>query len=284
MGVMASMALMPVCIGSLTGWRAMIDGAWISTRRMMAPVMGPLPSTGSPRAFTTRPSMASPTGTDRMRPVDFTVWPSSMPSASPSTTAPMESSSRFRARPAVPSSNSRSSLTPHSGSPDTRAMPSPTWITRPTVRASSDGWKPSRCFLRAASMSAVEMVSSAMRESPREKSEKRLDLFETGADGAVDDGVVDGSDGAAQDGRVHDHLHLHLFAGGVGQGGGQAALLVGGERDGRAHRGHRAVLLGGGPLDELGDDGGQVPAPAGAHDEADERDGRRRRLRAEQVL
>jgi hypothetical protein len=32
---------------------------------------------GSPSAFTTRPSMASPTGTERIRPVDFTVWPSS---------------------------------------------------------------------------------------------------------------------------------------------------------------------------------------------------------------
>src|SRR3954451_20929606 len=229
MGVMASMALMPVCIGSLTGWRPMIDGAWISTRRMVAPVMGPLPSTGSPRGFTTRLSRASPTGTDRMRPVDFTVWPSSMPSASPRTTAPMESSSRFRASPAVPSSNSRSSLTPHSGSPETRAMPSPTWVTRPTVRASSDGTKPSRCFLSAASMSAVEMVSSAIRVISLEK---RLDLFQAGAHAAVDDGVADGGDGAAEDRRVDDHLHLYLLAGGVGEGGGQAVLLVGGEGDG----------------------------------------------------
>ena len=32
---------------------------------------------GSPRALTTRPSRASPTGTDRIRPVARTVWPSS---------------------------------------------------------------------------------------------------------------------------------------------------------------------------------------------------------------
>ena len=34
-----------------------------------------------------------------MRPVAFTVWPSSTPSASPSTTAPIDSSSRLSARP-----------------------------------------------------------------------------------------------------------------------------------------------------------------------------------------
>ena len=111
MGVMASMALMPVWRGWPTGWRPMIEGAWISMRRGWAPTIGPLPSMGSPRALTTRPSMASPTGTDRMRPVALTVWPSSMPSTLPSTTAPMEASSRLRARPMVPSSNSSSSLT-----------------------------------------------------------------------------------------------------------------------------------------------------------------------------
>ena len=34
MGVMASMTLMPVCSGSLTGWRSTMPGAWISMRRM----------------------------------------------------------------------------------------------------------------------------------------------------------------------------------------------------------------------------------------------------------
>ena len=35
-GVMASMALMPVCSGSFTGWRPMMPGAWISMRRVAA--------------------------------------------------------------------------------------------------------------------------------------------------------------------------------------------------------------------------------------------------------
>ena len=73
---------------------------------------------GSPRALTTRPSRPSPTGTERMRPVALTAWPSSMSAHSPRTTAPIDSSSRFRARPTVPSSNSSSSLTAASGRPD----------------------------------------------------------------------------------------------------------------------------------------------------------------------
>ena len=62
-GVMASIALMPVCSGSCTGLRPMMPGAWISTRRWMPPTISPLPSIGSPSALTTRPSIASPTGT-----------------------------------------------------------------------------------------------------------------------------------------------------------------------------------------------------------------------------
>ena len=162
MGVIASIDLMPVCSGSCTGLRPMMPGAWISTRRWMAPTISPLPSIGWPSALTTRPSIASPTGTDRMRPVAFTVWPSSISKPSPSTTAPIEVSSRFRARPIVPSSNSSSSFTPQSGKPLTRAMPSPTSVTRPTVRASSEDSNPSRFFFSAAAMSPALRVSSAI--------------------------------------------------------------------------------------------------------------------------
>ena len=88
--------------------------------------------------------------------------------------------------------------------PDTRAMPSPTSVTRPTVRASSDGSKPSRFFLSAAAMSAAESVSSAMSVVPRLRLEAGLQLVEAGADGAVDDGVADGGDEAAEHGRVDD--------------------------------------------------------------------------------
>ena len=61
--------------------------------------MGPLPSMGWPRAFTTRPIMASPTGTLTTRPVRLTTLPSLMPSASPSRTMETLFSSRFWAMP-----------------------------------------------------------------------------------------------------------------------------------------------------------------------------------------
>ena len=71
-----------------------------------------------------------------MRPVARTGEPSSTwaaDSVSPRMTAPIDSSSRFRARPTVPPSNSSSSFTATSGRPETRAMPSPTSSTRPDL-------------------------------------------------------------------------------------------------------------------------------------------------------
>ena len=77
-------------------------GAWISMRRGSASTSGPLPSMGSPSALTTRPSRPSPTGTDedvaggldRRAFLDL-----ADDSPSPRTTAPIDSSSRFSARP-----------------------------------------------------------------------------------------------------------------------------------------------------------------------------------------
>ncbi len=71
--------------------------------------MGPLSSMGCPRALTTRPISASPTGTDMMRPVRRTSSPWLISLASPSSTAPTWSSSRFSAMPAMPCGNSISS-------------------------------------------------------------------------------------------------------------------------------------------------------------------------------
>ena len=70
------MALMPVFIGSFTGWRTTTPGARRSTGLNWAAAIGPLPSMGSPSALTTRPMRASPTGTLMMRLVRFTVSPS----------------------------------------------------------------------------------------------------------------------------------------------------------------------------------------------------------------
>ena len=161
-GINESIDLMPVCIGSCTGWRPMMPGAWTSMRRVPAPLSGPLPSMGSPMAFTTRPSRASPTGIERMSPVERTVWPSWISSTSPSTTAPIESSSRLRARPIEPFSNSSISLTAAFGRPEMRAMPSPTSMMWPTWLASSDGSNPSRFLVSAAVMALVSIVRSDM--------------------------------------------------------------------------------------------------------------------------
>src|ERR1039457_750924 len=68
-GIMASIALMPVCSGSLTGRRSTTPGARRSMGLNCVVMMGPLSSMGLPRASTTRPINASPTGTDMMRPV-----------------------------------------------------------------------------------------------------------------------------------------------------------------------------------------------------------------------
>ena len=75
-GISASIALRPVCIGSWTDLRGMMPGAFTSTRRRSSVAIGPLPSSGLPSASTTRPSSASPTGTSTMAPVRATVSPS----------------------------------------------------------------------------------------------------------------------------------------------------------------------------------------------------------------
>ena len=75
-GIIASIALMPVCSGSCTDLRAMMPGALISICGVSVASIGPLPSIGSPSALTTRPSSASPTGTSTICPVRLTVSPS----------------------------------------------------------------------------------------------------------------------------------------------------------------------------------------------------------------
>src|SRR5262245_25527541 len=236
-GVIESMALIPVWRGSCTGLRPMMPGAWISMRRVPTFVSGPLPSTGLPRASTTRPRRPSPLGTERIWPVAFTVEPSRTAPPSPRTTAPIDSSSRFRARPRMPPSNSSSSFTPTPGRPATVAMPSPTSVTRPTWAASVEGEKPSRFFWRAAAMSAVLMVSSAIsiRLLLRWLSdlERGLQLLEPGLHRTVDHRVAHLGADPAEHGRVDDHLQLHLLAGGRLECCREALLLVVGEGDGR---------------------------------------------------
>src|SRR5918995_1145021 len=270
-GVMASMALMPVCSGWCTGWRPKMPGAWISMRRSCTPDSAPPPSTGLPRPLTTRPRRPSPTGTDRMRPVALTVWPSLTPAASP--------------RPTAPLSNSSSSLTAASGSPATVAMPSPTSVMRPTCAVETSGLKSSRFLRSAAAMSAVLMVSSAIGlVLVLFSSECVLQLVEPAADRSVDHGVAHLGDNAAEHRRVDHDLDLDLLAGGVAEGLGQSFALVIGERDRRTHLGDLLVGLGRAHLDELADDGGQRAGPAGADHHRDQGHRGRRGPAAQQVF
>jgi hypothetical protein len=76
MGIIESMALTPVCIGSCTDLRRMMPGALTSILRKSLVSIGPLPSMAIPRALTTRPMRASPTGTWAILPVRLTTSPS----------------------------------------------------------------------------------------------------------------------------------------------------------------------------------------------------------------
>ncbi len=131
-GTSTSIALMPVCIGSVTDCRAMIPGALVSTSRRSSKITGPLSSIGLPSPSTTRPSSVLPTGTSTMSPVRFTVSPSRIFRSSPKITTPTLSSSRFSTMPFTPApGNSTSSPCMALLRPKIRAMPSPTLSTWP---------------------------------------------------------------------------------------------------------------------------------------------------------
>src|SRR5262252_1513758 len=120
-GVIASMALIPVCSGSFTFWRCTTDGACSSRARCWVPSISPLPSSGTPSGSTTRPRNPSPTGTESTSPVRRTCWPSSTLAKSPRMTTPISRTSRFSARPRIPPGNSSSSFAMAEGLPSAMA-------------------------------------------------------------------------------------------------------------------------------------------------------------------
>ena len=83
-----------------------MPGAGISMGRMASALIGPLSSSGLPSASTTRPTSASPTGTDTTLPVRLTSAPSLRSRNWPRMTAPTVLSSRLKASPLEPFSNS----------------------------------------------------------------------------------------------------------------------------------------------------------------------------------
>src|SRR6266542_1554240 len=225
-GVMASMALMPVCRGSFTGWRWTTDGAWTSRALVSSVSMAPLPSNGRPSGSMTRPRNWSPTGTERIRPVCLTSSPSSIWEASPRITHPIWRTSRLNAIPRMPPGNSSSSLARVEGRPSTRAMPSPVSVTRPTSSRDTPGSKPSTCLWRALLISSELMVSSATSSHPfaslreprsRSSGQALQRQLQLPADRAVDDLVAHASDHAAHDRGIHHDLDVHPSSRGPGQ-------------------------------------------------------------------
>ncbi len=76
-GIIESIATMPVCTGVSTDLRVITPGAIRSIGRSVWELTGPWPSIGWPSALTTRPISSWPTGTEIMRPVELTWSPSS---------------------------------------------------------------------------------------------------------------------------------------------------------------------------------------------------------------
>src|SRR5215213_10602737 len=137
-----------------------------------------------------------------------------MLAASPKMMQPISVSSRLKATPSSPLGNSSSSLAIVRGRPDTRAMPSPVSMTRPTSSRSTDGVQPST-FLRSASAMTLGSIrfDAILVSAPK----CVLGVFEAARHRAVEDEVVDARHHAAHHGWIHDDLRLHGTTGGLRQ-------------------------------------------------------------------
>ena len=156
-GIIASIAFRPVCIGSFTGWRWTTPGALNSAGRVSSVLMSPLPSSGTPSGETMRPSSASPTGISSSWFVRLTVSPSTILSHGPNSTAPTLSDSRLSARPVTSCGSSSISKAMQFSRPWMRAMPSATDRTVPTsVRSAWPSSRPSMRLLR------MDVISSGL--------------------------------------------------------------------------------------------------------------------------
>ena len=109
-GIIESIALMPVCNGSFTGCLNITPGAFLSSGiEKTFPLISPLPSIGFPNVSRTLPQTPSPTFSDAISPDLFTVSPSLIELESPIKTAPTLSSSKLRTKPLTPPPNSNNS-------------------------------------------------------------------------------------------------------------------------------------------------------------------------------
>ena len=117
--------------------------------------MDPFPSIAWPNGSTTRPTMASPTGTSTTRPVRFAKSPSLTKLLSPNNTSPTLSSSKFNAIPNVSFGSSTNSELITFSKPETLATPSPTEIISPTSLTSTEPSNFAICSFNNAVMLSV---------------------------------------------------------------------------------------------------------------------------------
>src|SRR5215210_1430359 len=217
-GIIPSIALSPVCRGSLTGWRWTTPGALNSAGRVSSVSISPLPSSGLPSGSTMRPSSPSPTGISSWRPVRLTVSPSTMWTHSPNSTAPTLSDSSESASPVTSWGSSSISSASQFSRPCTRAMPSATDRTVPTsVRSASPSSRPSMRLLRMLVISSGLICMKSPWSAELAGSRDLLaEVLEAIADGGVEHGVADPDDDAAEDVGVDLRREVDLAIGLLG--------------------------------------------------------------------
>ena len=123
-GIIESIALIPVLRGVLTGSRSTTPGAIFSRGIFLPFFIFGLPSKGFPRGSITLPNNSSDTSIANISPVVFRVSPSFMSDASPRSIIEALSSSRFKIVPILPFLKTTfSPITPRDN-PDTTITPS----------------------------------------------------------------------------------------------------------------------------------------------------------------
>src|ERR1700722_9454679 len=264
-GISASIAFRPVCIGSCTDLRGMMPGAFTSTRIRSTLTNGPLPSIGLPRPSTTRPSKPRPAGTSTIEPVRETVSPSRMARSSPKITMPTLSVSRFNAMPRKPAvGNSTISPAMQFCRPNTRAMPSPTDNTWPVSATLASVSNAAICFFKISEISAGRISISGG------SLHRVLQALQPGFQTGVVKTGADPDDQAAEQIRLDLLQYIDVAVARFDQAGAQLLPLQIVQRLRRQHmRGNDASAIGD-QRGKRGHDLRQRAQPAVARDDAHE--------------
>ena len=168
-GIIASIAFSPVCIGSVTGWRCTTPGALNSAGRVSVDLDVALAVERATERVDDPAQHLLADGDLQQFARALTVSPSEMCSHSPNSTAPTLSDSRFSARPVTPWGNSSISKDMQFSRPCRRAMPSATDSTVPTsVSSALPPSSPSMRLLRMLVISSglICMSISPLRAGP----------------------------------------------------------------------------------------------------------------------